>query len=160
MGFNNTGYAGAFTPVVKRIINTMVAGRVLHLYSGVSQIGDVRVDLKRPEATHNISVEDWITNDKSEWDWCILDPPYQLDKRQLFKLRQYAKRDSIWGNNLIQASLKKYFVLHVNNVLWLDFSAPVFRPFRRRKIWLFLPGGFRRVRVLSWLERETKLLLC
>lgn len=159
LGFNKSGYAGAFSPNIQDLIKSLIYGRVLHLYSGISSIGDVRIDLERPEATHNISVEKWITSDENHWDWCILDPPYKMDKSELYKLKQYAERESVWGNQLIQAGLKKYFARHVDNILWLDYCAPIFKPFRRRKLWLMLPGGFHSVRVLSWLERESNLLL-
>jgi len=50
-------------------------------------------------------------------------------------------------------------MLHTENVLWLDQCAPNFGGFGRKKLWVFIPGGWMNVRVLSWLKREMKPLL-
>lgn len=68
MGMNTSGYPGAFTKPVQDIIKSVVSGKVLHLYSGSSFIGDERVDLAHPNATLNCRVEEFIENDKREWD--------------------------------------------------------------------------------------------
>ena len=76
MGNNITGYPGAFTPVVNKIVLSVLnyESRVLHLFSGVSYIGDERVDIERPEATKREDVIKFIENDKRKWDFVILDP--------------------------------------------------------------------------------------
>lgn len=51
MGFNITGYPGAFTPVVKNIIEKTIHGKILHLFSGQSEIGEERIDIKHVNAT-------------------------------------------------------------------------------------------------------------
>lgn len=157
MGINSSGYTGAFTKPVEKLIKETISGSVLHLFSGSSLIGDERIDISCPEATLNIPVEDFIFSDIRHWDWVILDPPYKITRTE--KLKEYTMRDSLFGNVLFQESLKKYFLYHVDNILWLDINAPCFKPFIRQKLWLLLPGGFHTVRVLSWLKREMKPLL-
>jgi hypothetical protein len=157
LGINNTGYPGAFTSNVEAVIKSVIYGRILHLYSGRSLIGDVRVDLKCPEATHNITIEEFITNDNSNYDWLILDPPYEIAHKD--KLREYCDNKSLSGNIQLRHALKKYCIHHVQNVLWLDQCAPNFGGFARRKLWILIPGGWMNVRVLSWLQKEMELLL-
>lgn len=145
-------YPGSFSPSVEATIRPLAKGRVLHLFSGQSLIGDERVDIERPEATINDDVARFITTDTRDWDWVILDPPYGIT-RCGSKLAQYGIKEAVSGNVGFRRLLMSYFRAHTDNVLWLDHCAPVFRGFRRRQLWLCLPGGFETVRVLSWLER-------
>ena len=157
MGMNTSGYPGAFTKPVQDIIKSVVSGSVLHLYSGSSFIGDERVDLEHPSATLNCRVEEFIENDKRGWDWCLLDPPYAITRRK--KLDKYAETASLSADVIWRNLIKNYFRKYIGNILWLDYCAPQITGFRRKKLWLLLPGGYHNVRVLSWLEREMELLL-
>lgn len=158
MGMNTTGYPGAFTEPVKQIIKSVVYGKVLHLYSGSSFIGEERVDLEHPNATRNCRVEDFIREDTREWDWCLLDPPYAIQRANL-KLGAYGEYGSLSGNTLWLAAMRRYCQTHIKNILWLDMCAPSIKGFRRKKLWLLLPGGFHTVRVLSWLEQTMKPMM-
>ena len=157
MGMNTSDYQGAFTEPVKQIIKSLVGGKVLHLYSGSSFIGEERVDLEHPNATLNCRVEEFIENDKRIWDWCLLDPPYAITRRR--KLDQYAETASLSADVIWRSRIKEYFKHCVDNILWLDYCAPQIKGFRRKKLWLLLPGGYHNVRVLSWLTREMRLLI-
>lgn len=157
LGFNNTGYPGAFTANVEATIKQVLYGRVLHLYSGRSLIGDVRVDYCRQEATHQMSVEEFISQDNTSWDFVLLDPPYEIKHKD--KLKEYVDNKALSGNIQLRHALKKFCLLHTENVLWLDQCAPNFGGFARKKLWVFIPGGWMNVRVLSWLTRTMKPLL-
>lgn len=158
MGFNNTGYPGAFTPPVERIIKSILRGKVVHLYSGASLIGEERIDIAHSNATKNMRVEDFIKNDTRDWDWVLLDPPYMITRTDV-KLNGYGLKGCVGSDVQMRRRLKLYFQRHTENILWLDISCPMVKGFNREKLWLFLPGGFHTVRVLSWLKRNTKLLL-
>ena len=93
MGMNTSDYPEAFTKPVIEIIKSVIYGKVLHLYSGSSLIGDERIDLEHPNATINCRVEDFIANDKRDWDWVLLDPPYAITRRK--KLEAYAETASL-----------------------------------------------------------------
>ena len=153
MGFNNTGYPGAFTPTVERIIKSHLSGRVLHLFSGQSLIGDERVDIEHKNATLNCNVKEFIKTDKRDWDWVILDPPYQITRTDK-KLNGYGLSGAISSDVIFRRNLKIYLRSHTDNILWLDYCAPMIQGFKRQKLWLLLPGGFHTVRILSWLKRN------
>lgn len=155
MGMNTSGYPGAFTPVVQNIVKSVINGKVLHLYSGSSLIGDERIDINHPNATKNCRVEDFIKEDTR--DWCLLDPPYAIQRANL-KLGAYGEYGSLSGNTLWRAAIRLYCQAHIDNVLWLDYCAPSIKGFSRHKLWLLLPGGFSTVRVLSWLKKDMKPL--
>ena len=152
-----TPYTGQFPIPVRDLILKLVEGDILHLYSGTSDIGSVRVDLSRPEATHNVSVEHFITTDTSSWDWCVLDPPYRLIQSNIIK--DYQDGRPLSGNALLRDRLALYFQAHVYNVLWLDYCCPTIKGFRRHGIWLILPTrSFENVRCLTWLTKQQSFL--
>jgi len=157
LGMNNADYPGAFTKPAQDIIKATISGAVLHLYSGSSLIGDERIDLEHPNATMHCRVEDFIKTDERLWDWILLDPPYAITRRK--KLDAYAETASLSADVVWRTQIKDYFRRQTKNILWLDYCAPMITGFRRRKLWLLLPGGYHNVRVLSWLEREMELLL-
>jgi len=152
MGFNNTGYPGAFTKPVENIIKSHIKGKVLHLFSGQSLIGNERIDIEHLNATQNIDVKEFIRTDKRQWDWVVLDPPYNIT-RVGAKLKGYGLSGCVGSDVIFRRALKDYCQRHVNNILWLDISAPMIKGFERKKLWLLLPGGFHTVRVLSWLSK-------
>jgi hypothetical protein len=152
MGFNNTGYPGAFTPVVDRIIRETISGKVLNLFSGQSLIGDERVDITHANATINMNVKQFIEEDKRDWKFVVLDPPYNITRVGV-KLQGYGLSGCISSDVPFRRKLKEYLQLHADNVLWLDTCAPMVQGFKRKKLWLLLPGGFHTVRVLSWLTK-------
>jgi len=151
-------YPGAFAMEVDRVIRQTISGSVLHLYSGTSLIGDVRIDIEHRNATINRDVEDFARDDTRSWDFVILDPPYQITRTDV-KLNGYGIKGAISANVDRRRLIKRYLQEHTENVLWLDQCAPMIAGFYRQKLWLVLPGAFKNVRVLSWLKREMKPLL-
>lgn len=151
-------YPGAFPPNVDLVIRRLIKGCVLHLFSGSSLIGDERVDIEHPNATKNVNVKDFIATDTRDWDWIVLDPPYQITRVDV-KLKGYGLKGAVASDVIFRRNLKHFFQNHTNNILWLDICAPMIKGFYREKLWLVLTGGFHTVRVLSWLKREMKPLL-
>ena len=158
MGTNNTGYPGAFPPAIQDLIASIITENTLHLFSGSSKIGRVRVDDKHSNATINIDIRNFITQDNEHYDWTILDPPYAIIRADT-KLATYGQSKAISSDVIFRRKLKEYLQKHTDNILWLDFCAPTIKGFYRKKLWLVLPGGFHTVRVLSWLKKEMDLLL-
>jgi hypothetical protein len=156
-GFQNTGYPGAFPPRVEERIRKLVGSPSLHLFSGRSKVGEVRVDLTRPEATINCDVRDFIKHDNRNWAWVILDPPYDLkDPRK--KLAEYADFKSVAANVPLRRAIEEFIQSHAENVLWFDLCSPKPDGFFRQATWMYLPGGYHNVRALTWLKREGERL--
>lgn len=151
-------YPGAFPPNVAVEIERLIRGKVLHLFSGSSLIGEERVDIEHPNATRNVNVKEFIATDTREWDWIVLDPPYQITRVDV-KLQGYGLKGAVASDVIFRRNLKQYFQRHAENILWLDICAPMIKGFYRQKLWLVLTGGFHTVRVLSWLKQEMKPLL-
>lgn len=155
MGFNNTGYPGAFTPIVERIIGNLIKSPCLNLFSGQSMLGDERIDIEHSNATISQDVKKFILEDGRDWAWVILDPPYAIHHVDS-KLNGYGLKGSVSSDVIFRRNLKQYLQYHASNILWLDYCAPMIKGFRREQLWLLLPGGFHSVRVLSWLVRNCK----
>ena len=54
---------GRSPPNVEIEIKRLIKGRVLHLFSGSSKIGNERIDIEHPNATRNTNVGDFIGGD-------------------------------------------------------------------------------------------------
>ena len=164
LGMNVSGYPGAFTSTVETIIKKHISSPCVHLFSGISKIGDVRIDLARPEATKNENVLDFVRTDQRKWKWCLLDPPYLLaDYGRKFKSgsleEKYASVKSMSSDVELRKALQIWFQDHVENIIWLDYCAPLPLGFRRQKLWFLLPGGYHTIRVLSLLTRKNENLI-
>jgi len=61
----------------ERLYAKLCIGRVLHLFSGRSLLGDIRVDIDSPVATHKIDLSEGKLPFKDlEFDTTIADPPW------------------------------------------------------------------------------------
>ena len=155
MGATKGKYFGQFSPAVEKIIKDTIGNsvRVLHLFSGKSKIGTERIDITQPEATKNMDVFEFVMQDKRDWDWVILDPPYDIQRKDS-KMREYGEKEGVFGNILHRRLLWKFFQKHAKNVLWLDYIAFCPKGFYRKKLWLILPCSYSHVRVLSHLKKQ------
>ena len=153
MGYNRHKYKGAFPDKVEKAILKVIGSHCLHLFSGTSKIGEVRIDLERPEATHNQNVFEFIKSPEAQkqWKWCLLDPPYNIYNPNQ-DLKDYAEVSSISCSVPKRNALADFFRRYCKNVLWLDYCAPLPTGFIRKKVWFFFPGGYRTIRILSWLQ--------
>lgn len=98
-----------------------------------------------------INVKDFLRVNNQNWDWVLLDPPYNLMKKN--KTREYKIQQPFSADVKLRNLLRNYCIKHTENILWLDYCAPMVKGFRRKKLWLLLPGGFHNVRILSWLTK-------
>jgi len=109
-GTNN--YPGNFTNKELKIIKYNSKGKVLHLFSGKSKFGDVRVDYACKEATHNQDVFKFLKNNKvlkinkEFFNTIIIDAPYN----QKFA-NKYQKLNNTPEQFIIFADAKKTTLL-------------------------------------------------
>ena len=156
MGTARGDYDGQFTPAVEKLIKYWLnkyPGKVLHLFSGASRIGDVRIDIDNPNATLNIDVEDYLKESKDNFEWVLLDPPYLVESHDLkgYKISKAFSAD-VPARRLFQEWAQE----HTKRIIWLDLCAPLPKGFEREKLYFLLPGGYRNVRVLSILKLHPK----
>ena len=154
MGFHRGDYPGAFPPKVEERIRKIVASPCLHLFSGSSRIGDERVDLTNPNATVNQDVFVFIMGERRTWKWVLADPPYDMVRPM-----PYAQTKSFLGDVYRQKAMGYFLRAHADCVLWFDYVSPCPPGFEREKTWLYLPGGWKKVRALTWLKRKGERLI-
>jgi len=154
MGTARGIYGGEFTPVVEKLIRYWLLkypGEVLHLFSGNSRIGDVRVDIDNPNANQQIKVETYLKRSQDNFEWVLLDPPYLVESHDLkgYKISK-AFSPNVPARRLFQEWAQK----HTKRIIWLDLCAPLLEGFEREKLYFLLPGGYRNIRVLSILRQS------
>lgn len=156
-GFTTGKYPGEFQNNVLKIIQKELAqelthGRVLHLFSGSSRIGNVRVDIDNENATDQKDVKDFLKNCEENFDVILLDPPYLVNASDL---KQGYKISRPFSCNI---PLRRYFenwaFKHTKKVLWLDVCSPLIKGFERKKVFFFLSGGYRTIRALTILKKK------
>lgn len=179
LGFQRKRYPGAFTPTVEKSIGEMLDRiqkvsnspiRILHLFSGISLIGDIRVDIERPEATHREDVLDFIRCCNDYFDVILLDPPYDVKRDSKLVSGEYITKDiggygktsSIAADVELRRALIDFFRDHTDNVIWLDMCAPFPKKlqkvgFQRKRLEFLFPGGFHTLRILTWLTKNLQL---
>jgi hypothetical protein len=179
LGFQQKSYPGAYTPTVEKSISQMFDRiqktssspiRVLHLFSGISLIGDIRVDIERPEATHRADVLDFIGGCDDFFDVILLDPPYDLKRESKLVSGEYVSEDiggygktsSVAADVELRRALIDFFRDHTDNIIWLDMCAPFPNKlkevgFQRKRLEFLFPGGFHTLRVLTWLTKNLQL---
>lgn len=100
-------YPGNFTNEEIEIIKDNIIGKVLHLFSGRSLIGDIRVDFSQNEATIKGDVFEYLKiHQNEEIDTILLDPPYN---------DQYGKKYDSLNKNKDKED-QKQFVIYANSV--------------------------------------------
>ena len=85
-------WIGGFSPLEIKIIKKFSIDPILHLFSGNSVIGNIRVDIN-PKSKANIieNVFDFIKNCKDSFNTILLDPIYCSEERQEIWKEKYSK---------------------------------------------------------------------
>ena len=76
VGNGDNNYPGNFTKKENKIIRKYMKDNTLHLFSGKSLIGNVRIDFSCKEATHRGNVFLWLPLMENRFKTVLLDPPY------------------------------------------------------------------------------------
>lgn len=87
-------WIGGFSPFEVKIIRKYSKPPILHLFSGMSEIGDVRVDINpKSKAHHKIDVFDFIKENSclTGFNTVLLDPIYCSEERQELWRERYSE---------------------------------------------------------------------
>jgi hypothetical protein len=153
----DSDYPGNFTPEEIGIIKSYCYGYILHLFSGRSTIGDVRIDYAMKEATINCDVFKFLKKCKEKFDTVIIDPPYN---------KRFAEQYQCIGKTaeqfIISAQSEKTtelfnFIKKLNPKIIIMKSWTYYIPtgYRLRKGYLCYAGGYRKPTILLILEKNT-----
>lgn len=147
------GYKGSFHPNVEKVIRNVIGNKYcVHLFSGSSQIGNIRVDIDNPNATNNQNVYDFIQEYqlRETNSILLLDPDYHL-KRNDLKLKPHGIKESLAGNVLAHKLFYSFLDRnHFDEILLLDLCSPSFSNYKEKHFW--------RVKYQGWVHNRTLTL--
>ena len=102
----------------EKLYAKICVGRILHLFSGRSGLGDVRIDIDSPVATHRIDLsEGGLPFQDLEFDTTISDPPWAGPKNWdkwmnlMHEIVRVTRKRVIFILGTLMFSLPKPFVL-------------------------------------------------
>lgn len=151
-------YPGAFNPNVEKKIKEIIGQKYcIHLFSGSSTIGHVRVDFDHPHATRNQNVYDFCQEFRTPRQFqsiLLLDPNYSISRKNL-KLKPHGIKENLSGNVLAHQILNKFIQDNdFNEILLLDYCSPKFDGYHENWFWRVKTGGWQNNRTLTWYKRE------
>ncbi len=140
----DSGYFGGFHAKEEEIIRYYMKSPCLHLFSGSSKLGDVRVDLNpKSNATHIQDVLEFLEQNTQSFETVILDPPYNktaiekyakdsgLPEEKFFFPDNFRHRDQTMR---LYKGLKK---LYPGRIIWKGWVVPPWKNIQYRpKIWV------------------------
>jgi len=123
----------------------------IHLFSGSSKIGKIRVDIEHPNATDKRDVFDWINGNSGAWpkpNVLLLDPDYDIQRKDK-KLHNHGITRSL------SASIKHRNIFldwvyqnQFDEVIYLDQCSPKLKGYAW-EYWLVQTGGWHTNRLLN-----------
>ena len=154
VGNGTNDYPGNFTKKEIRIINENILGKTLHLFSGKSDIGEVRIDYKH--GNFRVDVFYYLKCvSKNAFQTILIDAPYNQRFADIYqKLGNTPKQFVIFANAKKTTEL---FEL-VNNldpdlIILKSWNYYVPKGYNLKKCYLCYPGGYRKSTILEILEK-------
>jgi len=159
VGNGSNKYPGNFTKKENKIIieNCSLKGNVLHLFSGKSKIGNVRVDFEFGNCT--IDVFNYLNNINSVKDCnfktVIIDAPYnQKFANKYKKLGNTSKQFIIFANTLQTTILwNKIREINPDIIILKSWNYYIPKGYNLKKGYLCYPGGYRKSTILLIMKK-------
>ena len=154
---NGGKYPGSFTKKEYSWLSQFSKGKILHLFSGSSQLGDIRVDLANLAATINADVFKYLSQPLDHFDTVILDPPYNqkfaekyaklsgTDWRKQFIIFAQTEKTTTLFNRLIELSPQRIILKS-----WNWYVVKGYYPF---KAFVCYAGGYRKPTFFMVMEK-------
>ncbi len=149
VGNGTKEYPGNFTKKEIQIIRYACKGRSLHLFSGKSSIGNIRVDFKYGNIKSDVF--EYLEQCSRDFDTVILDPPYNQkfgDKYQ--KIGDTPKQFVIFANTKDTTRLWDLIREKINPEIIILKSWNYYIPkgYKLQKGYLCYAGGYRKPTIL------------
>ena len=145
-GTNN--YPGNFTREELKIIKYNSKGKVLNLFSGKCDFGNVRIDFKF--GTHQEDVFDFLEDNEEYFNTIIIDAPYNQRFADLYqKIGNTPKQFIIFANTKYTTLLWEHILnLNPEIIILKSWNYYVPKGYRLKKGYLCYPGGYRKSTLL------------
>ena len=156
VGNGAKGYPGNFTKEENDIIYCNYIGKILHLFSGRSDIGDFRIDFFCKEATHKMDVFDFLKNYHiNDFETVIIDAPYnQKFANKYQKIGSTPKQFVIFANVKKTTELFRLIIEKINPqiIILKSWNYYVPKGYKLKEGYLCYAGGFRKPTILEVLS--------
>jgi len=157
VGNGSNKYPGNFTKKESEIIQENIIGHSLHLFSGRSKIGDVRIDFSCNESTIQGDVFEFLEYNYTKFDTIILDPPYNA--RFTKKYRSLDERNknqfciftgNLKKNRILFDSLRK---IAPKRIILKSWNYYIIKDYFFEKGYLCYSGGYRKSTILLIMDK-------
>ena len=153
VGNGTKEYFGNFTKKEIEIINLWKLGYVLHLFSGKSNIGDIRVDFEYGNI--KMDVFEYLESEQRSFDTCIIDAPYNKkfgDKYQ--KIGNTPKQFIIFANTRDTTKLWNHVINEIKptTIILKSWNYYIPKGYKLAKGFLCYAGGYRKSTILEILH--------
>ncbi len=156
VGNGNSKYPGNFTKKEITIIKKWSISKVLNLFSGKSEIGNIRIDFTYGNIKGNVF--DILKNTKFyDFKTVIIDAPYnQKFANKYQKLGNTQKQFIIFASTKLTTELFKLIKNNINPLIIILKSWNYYIPkgYVLEKGYLCYPGGYRKSTILEILKKE------
>ncbi|MFW9872427.1 MAG: hypothetical protein ACFFG0_04935 [Candidatus Thorarchaeota archaeon] len=154
VGNGSNDYPGNFTPKEIRIIKKECRGKILHLFCGKSNIGDIRVDFTFGNIKKDVF--EFLKENKEYFNTIIIDAPYNqkfADKYQ--KIGNTPKQFIIFAETERTTELFKYIDRISPEIIILkSWNYFCLKRYEIDKCYLCYPGGYRKSTFLIIMKRK------
>ena len=161
VGNGNKEYPGNFTPKEIEIIKRNCIGKVLHLFSGNSRIGDLRVDFSNPNANYKTDVFIFLKIRLKNIGTVIIDAPYNqkfADKYQ--KIGNTPKQFIIFANTKKTTLLFNYIdKIDPKIIILKSWNYYCLKRYEIKECYICYPGGYRKSTFLIIMKKKQEKLL-
>lgn len=156
-------YHGNFAKLERELILEYCKGKVLNLFSGISLIGNIRVDYACKEANVNMDVFDFLLNYSidcyDKFNTVIIDAPYNQKFANIYqKVNDTPKQFIIFANT---RDTTKLFELIQNKIdpdriILKSWNYYLLAGYFLKKGFLCYAGGFRKSTILEIMDKYPK----
>ena len=168
VGNGDSNYKGNFVKKEIKIIESNIFGNTLHLFSGRSQIGNIRIDLYCNEATYNISVENFIEEynefSSGKINTVIIDSPYNEKFANLYdnygknlgNIIEESKQTILFASTKKTTNLFNWLndVLKPERIIIKSWNYYILKEYQLTKGYLCYAGGYRKPTILLIMDRR------
>lgn len=158
VGNGTSEYPGNFTKKEIQIIKKNIKGKVLHLFSGKSNIGDIRVDFINGNIKSDVFL--FLGYNQTHFNTILIDAPYNqkfADKYQ--KLGDTPKQFIIFASVKKTTELfDKIIKISPDIIILKSWNYYCLKGYEIKKCYVCYPGGYRKSTFLIVMKRKQEVL--
>lgn len=159
VGNGTPNYPGDFTKKEKSLIRSHSKGKILNLFSGISTLGNIRVDYSSKMANINMDVFQFLELFNQKFNTVIIDPPYNqrfADKYQKIgnTPKQFIIFASVKQTKRLFSLIEKQINPDILIIKSWNYYLPLGYSEENSQAYLCYAGGYRKSTILMICKRK------